>query len=87
MRRFTKWFYVKRHYASKGIADIVCIRAQDSVPQVAFIQCKIGSRVDRKGRDALIKFAKKCGAIPVWASSVKRKIQLLDLRTNQEFTP
>ena len=67
------------------VADIVCVRSKDSVTQVVFVQCKMSNT--QKGRDALIKFAATCGTIPVWASSVKHKIQLLDLYTNQELIP
>lgn len=64
MRRFHQWPYVKRHWASKGIADIVCIRksvhfkdtkglcwlcVDDVEAQVVFIQCKYSRLGSAKG--------------------------------------
>jgi hypothetical protein len=57
MKHFFQWPYVKRHFASKGTADIVCIRGENGMGQVAFVQCKYskhGMVIDEKGPDSLI---------------------------------
>ena len=43
-----------------------------------FIQCKLGNK--KKGQDELVEFAKKCGAMPLWAYSVDRKMYLENFR-------
>ena len=53
---------------------------------VAFIQYKFG-RVNKKGQKELVDFARICGAIALWATSVERKTQLIELHTNEEFIP
>lgn len=40
---------------------------------------------DKEGRDELVKLAADCEAIPIWASSVMHKMQLIDLRYNKEY--
>jgi Holliday junction resolvase len=103
MIRFSKagWPYVKRHYSSIGIADIICVKSHlyetdinkyFVAPICVLIQCKFSrqnpnytlSKVDRK---ALIEFAGKCAAIPIYAYSRNRKMHLIDLRKDREFDP
>jgi hypothetical protein len=84
LKLFTHWPYARRHAASKGIADLVCIRPGT----ILFIQCKAGKDM-KQGREELIKFAATCGptAVPIWAPCVIRNLKLIDLRHNEDFIP
>lgn len=68
MKKFFQWPYVKRHWGSKGIADIVAVRPSQGchecgrfnlTSQVAFIQCKFSSDSNKKLENKLDKKGKK----------------------------
>jgi hypothetical protein len=103
MNKFKKagWPYVHRHYASKGVADIVAIRKTYDLAwgpeffcQVVFVQCKFEAtkQAHTKEKKALIQLAKSCWATPIWATkydgkfqSAHRGIILMNLLNNRLF--
>jgi Holliday junction resolvase len=91
------WPYVKRHYGSKGIADIVAVRkgydlvSMDFYTELVFIQCK--KEKTKKNHDeekkGLIEYCKQMLAVPIWADKNwnNGRIVLTDLYTNKQFVP
>lgn len=66
-------YYVRRSYASKGIEDLIAIKARDCMTsEVLLIQCKHNRRyipLSKKEKTALIQLSVKTGGIPIHAYS------------------
>lgn len=93
--RFLKagWGYAKRKWGSLGDEDVVCIK-KDGIGYgslVALPQCKFGwfamQQYKEKDKQKLRDLANSCGAIPIYAYSLRRKMHLIDLNTGREFIP
>jgi len=101
MNKFWQWPYVKRHYSSKGITDIVAIKAcycdghKGPHAIVVFPQCKFSSdsnkkmegSMSKKEKQDLVNYAKDCGAYPLHVYSYKHKTIFIDLNTGMAFIP
>jgi len=66
-------YYVRRSYASKGIEDLIAIKARDCITsEVLLIQCKNNRRyipLSKKEKSNLIKLSVQTGGIPIHAYS------------------
>jgi len=66
-------YYVRRSYASKGIEDLIAIKARDCITsEVLLIQCKHNQKyvpLSKKEKSNLIKLSVQTGGIPVHAYS------------------
>lgn len=66
-------YYVRRSYASKGIEDLIAIKARDPLTsEVLLIQCKHNRKyipLSKKEKTALMQLSVKTGGIPVHAYS------------------
>lgn len=66
-------YYVRRSYASKGIEDLIAIKARDCITsEVLLIQCKHNRKyipLSKKEKANLIKLSAQTGGIPVHAYS------------------
>lgn len=66
-------YYVRRSYASKGIEDLIAIKARDPLTsEVLLIQCKHNRRyipLSKKEKNNLIRLSNQTGGIPIHAYS------------------
>ncbi|TVL96974.1 MAG: hypothetical protein CV087_22975 [Candidatus Brocadia sp. WS118] len=66
-------YYVRRSYASKGIEDLIAIKARDCITsEVLLIQCKHNRKyipLSKKEKTNLIKLSVQTGGIPIHAYS------------------
>lgn len=66
-------YYVRRSYASKGIEDLIAIKARNPITsEVLLIQCKHNRKyipLSKKEKNNMLKLATKTGGIPIHAYS------------------
>lgn len=74
-------FVVIRAARSKPV-DLVCLKNGESI----LVECKINkSSLGKNGREELLNLAETSRAIPILAYREKRKVKLLNVKTNNSF--
>lgn len=74
-------FVVIRAARSKPV-DLVCLKNGKSI----LVECKINkSSLGKNGREELLNLAETSRAIPILAYREKRKVKLLNVKTNNSF--
>lgn len=75
-------FVVIRAAKSKPV-DLVCLKKGTSI----LVECKIRkSSLGKNGKEVLLNMAKISKAVPVLAYREKRKVKLLNVETNNQFS-
>jgi Holliday junction resolvase len=80
-------YYVIRSAGSKGIADLVAIKNESgwSMNETCFIQCKKSGKLNGIEKKDMIDLCSKLAVTPILARYKEKKIELIELRENEEI--